>query len=150
VYDRGRHVGDDRAVGSPGVGRRRPLLRMAALAALGASMVPAVVECGLDEKSLGAACVKGEDCLSGFCADQVCVAAPPLLDGEPPLGDGAIEASMEAAIDASKPLPDAHPDAHPDARVDAAGEGSDGPPEAASDHATTDVTTEKDSKGSGG
>jgi hypothetical protein len=147
VHNGGRDVGDDRAVGT-GVGRRGLALRTAPLVALVASLVPALVECGLDEESLGAACVKGEDCLSGFCSDQVCVAAPPALDGEPPLQeDAAIEASGEAATDAAPPRPDARPEASVEA---ASADVTDGPKDAAGDHATSDVIAKDGAKGSEG
>jgi hypothetical protein len=145
-------VGDDRAVGSPGVGRRGLGPRTAPLALLVASLFPALVECGLDEQSLGAACVKGEDCLSGFCSDQICVAAPPLLDADVSVSDGAIEAAIDAATDSAKPHPDARPDAPdapPDAIVEASTDASDVAAEVTSDHAATDAMG-KDAKGSEG
>jgi hypothetical protein len=56
---------------------------------------------------LGSDCLKAEDCLSGFCAQLHCVAAPPLLDAEPePLGADA-GADAAARGDGMAPAPDA-------------------------------------------
>jgi hypothetical protein len=151
----GEHVGDDRAVGSSCAGRRRPYVRTATLTAALACLALALLECAVEERTLGAACVKGEDCLSWICSDQVCVAAPPLLDAEPPFDAGLVEGSVDAAVDSAKPPRDAKPS--PDVSIDmeaAAPDASDGAKEAFADHAPTDGTskddvTSKDAKGSG-
>ncbi len=33
---------------------------------------------------LGQSCLTDEDCFSGYCAEQICVAAPVVFDAEPP------------------------------------------------------------------
>ncbi len=144
-------MGDDRAVGLPGVGRsRRPALRRATWAAVVASSALVLFECAVEQKTLGASCVKGEDCLSGFCSDQICVAAPPLLDGEPPLVDGSSEAHGEAAGDSPLPKPEPTPEASDDGSTEAANDAKM-PPEAAADHASIDGKAEhKDASGSVG
>jgi hypothetical protein len=130
-------------------------VRTATSSAVVACLALALLECAVEERTLGAACVKGEDCLSGICSDQVCVAAPPLLDAEPPFDAGPVEGSVEAAVDAKKPPPDAKPSMDASIDAEAAGpDASDGAKEALADHAPTDGTSEddvtsKDAKGSG-
>ena len=111
MHNGGQHVGDDRAVGSRWLRRRGRAVRIATLAAVVAAPSGlALLDCGIEAQTLGAACVKGEDCLSGICSDQVCVAAPPLLDGEPPPSDGSVEGTKDVATEDSKmPPPDASP-----------------------------------------
>jgi hypothetical protein len=48
--------------------------------------------------SVGETCLKGEDCLSGICAQQHCVAASSLLDGSASEIDAPGEDASEAAI----------------------------------------------------
>lgn len=38
--------------------------------------------CTSVQRSNGDTCIKGEDCLSGICVDNTCVAAPTYLDAE--------------------------------------------------------------------
>jgi hypothetical protein len=65
------------------------------LAAVGlvAGIVAACVQL---EGSLGADCLKGQDCQSGICSQLHCAAAPPLLDADL-ASDGAPDAAAEAA-----------------------------------------------------
>ena len=37
--------------------------------------------CGETRRPLGDECIRSDDCLSGTCADRVCVAAPALVSG---------------------------------------------------------------------
>ncbi len=95
--------------------------------------------------SLGQSCLTNEDCFSGYCAQQICVSAPPLLDAEVK-GDAPADRSAEAATgdaggdaDASAPEAgadssrDATSDALPESSADAAGGegGSDAPADVA-------------------
>jgi hypothetical protein len=74
--------------------RLAPLL-LAALAAL-VALDGACVKTG---DSLGQSCLSNEDCFSGYCAGQICVSAPPVLDAEA-MGDSAASGS-DAADDAT-------------------------------------------------
>jgi hypothetical protein len=47
----------------------------------------AIIACGETRHAPGEACLRGDDCLSGFCTDRICVAAPPL--GKPQTGGSA-------------------------------------------------------------
>jgi hypothetical protein len=76
-----------------------------------------IVACAETRRSLGEACLKNEDCLSGICSDQQCASAPPLLDAEAPAIDAAPEA---AAVDAAAPPEAGEP---PEAGDAGAGEG---------------------------
>ncbi len=91
-----------------GVPRRTSRLR-AALIAL--PFVCAFAACGETRHAPGEACLRGDDCLSGFCTDRICVAAPPL--GKPQTG-GTTDAGS-APDDASGSSADG---ASTDARVD--------------------------------
>ena len=44
------------------------------------------VACGETRGTLGADCIRSDDCLSGVCAARVCVAAPALVTGAGPSG----------------------------------------------------------------
>ena len=88
---------------------------------LGCAAVALAAGCAEQRRSLGEDCLKDDDCLSGICADNRCVAAPPLLDGSAGAGDASpdapgIDAGPEAGIDGGK---DAAPEAAPDAPADA-------------------------------
>ncbi len=48
------------------------------------ALVP-IAACGETRHAPGEACLRGDDCLSGYCTDRTCVAAPPL--GNAPGGD---------------------------------------------------------------
>ena len=77
---------------------------------------------------LGDDCLKDEDCLSGFCAQLHCVAAPPLLDAEPEPAVGDAGADAAAPADGMAPAPDATeadggPDTGPDAPAADSGAG---------------------------
>ena len=55
-----------------------------------------ILACGETRHAPGEACLRGDDCLSGFCTDRICVAAPPL--GKPQSGSGSdAAASVEDA-----------------------------------------------------
>jgi hypothetical protein len=56
----------------------------------------AVVACADTTKVLGEECIKSQDCQSGLCESQVCVAAPPFLM-IPTAGDSGVDASAEAS-----------------------------------------------------
>jgi hypothetical protein len=79
--------------------------------------------------SLGADCLKDEDCLSGFCAQLHCVAAPPLLDAEPEPTGGDAGADAAAPGDGTAPVTDAME----------AGEGSATSPDAPAPDSTAEV-----------
>jgi len=133
----GQHVGDDRAVaGVPCAGLCRHRLRSATLAAVGVALSLAGSECALDQKALGESCLKGEDCLSGICADRACVVAPPLLDAEPPRVDGTseIEAATDSAADSAK---------------DTSTSASDGAADVSLDQGSTDATLPREAEGGG-
>jgi hypothetical protein len=57
--------------------------------------------CADSRVSLGESCLKDEDCLSGICAEQRCVAAPPLLDGAASETDASGEVPEDAATDSA-------------------------------------------------
>jgi hypothetical protein len=39
------------------------------------------VACGETRRPIGDECLRGDDCLSGVCADRTCVSAPSLVTG---------------------------------------------------------------------
>jgi hypothetical protein len=126
-------------VGGQGL-RVRSVLALAA-----ASLSLALLDCADNDKSLGEDCVKSEDCSSGFCSDQVCVAAPTTFDSEPPLVDsgtetGAPDARSRDAMksDVARDVIEASPDV-----LDAA-------PDAPPDGMPSDTTTSKDGAKGGG
>ncbi|HEY8076726.1 MAG TPA: hypothetical protein VIF62_21520 [Labilithrix sp.] len=46
-----------------------------------ASSILLVFACGETRRPLGDDCIRSDDCLSGVCADRLCVAAPALVNG---------------------------------------------------------------------
>jgi hypothetical protein len=64
------------------------------------SLMALALACGETRHSPGEACLRGDDCLSGFCTDRICVAAPPL--GQPqggssdPNGTGTTDAGSQS------------------------------------------------------
>jgi hypothetical protein len=52
--------------------------------------------CVKNDASLGEACLTSEDCFSGYCAQQICVSGPPLLDAQAK-GDAPADAVVESA-----------------------------------------------------
>jgi len=40
-----------------------------------------VSACGETRRPIGDECLRSEDCLSGYCASRLCVAAPSLING---------------------------------------------------------------------
>ncbi len=48
--------------------------------------------CTEELRANGQSCLKNNDCLSGVCANFVCIASPPLLDAEVN-GDGSLDAT---------------------------------------------------------
>jgi hypothetical protein len=82
--------------------------------------------CAETKHSLGDACLKSEDCLSGICSQLVCVGAPTYISDEPSAESGAGE---DASV--SDSTAEAAPEAAP---VEAASEASSG--EAAAEAAT--------------
>lgn len=90
--------------------------------------------CTEELRTDGQACLKSNDCLSGVCANFVCVAAPTLLDAQVN-GDGSLEAgpseggdtgSDTSAPDVVTPPKDSGPEAAPpmEAATDAGPDGS--------------------------
>jgi hypothetical protein len=67
----------------------------AALALVGLAAALAAA-CAESRRSLGAQCLKSQDCLSGICSQFACAAAPPTIDAE----ENAEAASPEAALSA--------------------------------------------------
>jgi hypothetical protein len=97
-------VGDDRPVVVAANDRGRAARSFVVATAMAAVAVVFSC-CAGEQKALGEACIKAEDCLSGVCSDGVCIAAPPLLDGGA-LGDALDELPADAhtdAFDARKP-----------------------------------------------
>jgi hypothetical protein len=122
--------------------------RWLALLAAGSVLAALVASCTDNRGSVGADCLKNQDCVSGVCAELVCAAGPTYLDSEAP-GDADEEASAQATPDgaataeataggAEAAVRDVAPEAAPDATVDASpeaapppGDGSPGlPPDA--------------------
>jgi len=95
--------------------RRRARARVLPGVVLAALTVGAALAACVDNtKVLGEACIKSEDCQSGLCESQVCVAAPPFLTvPSANTADSATEASA----------PDSSPDTS--TTIDAGGDGSD-------------------------
>ncbi len=91
--------------------RARAAGRLALTAGLLAAAPLGLDQCAGEERTLGSPCIKGEDCLSGFCADQVCVAAAPVLEAAAPEdaatadGDaaGEVDGGSDAPSDQGKP-----------------------------------------------
>jgi hypothetical protein len=108
-------------------------LRFVGLAgfAAGMAVLAASGGCVKNGASLGEACLTNEDCFSGYCAQQLCVSAPPLLDAEAK-GDAPVDAIVESGPG------DASPDSTADgATTDAPRDGvSDAVPEGSSDVAS--------------
>ena len=77
-------------------------------------LAAAAGSCSESRLSLGESCLRDEDCLSGVCAQQYCVAAPPLLDGMVNgIEDSGDDSLQESAID-SAPTLDSSVDVLPD------------------------------------
>jgi hypothetical protein len=74
--------------------RTRGLVASSMLAMLSSVVL---VHCQNDDRSNGEACVKDEDCTSGFCSGQVCVAAQPTVDSEPPASDAEADTPADGA-----------------------------------------------------
>lgn len=102
----------------------------------GIGVLAASGACVKNGDSLGESCLTSEDCFSGYCVQQLCVSAPPLLDAQVK-GDAPVDAIVESAAgDAS---PDSMADGAPtDARRDGV---SDAMPEGSAD-VTSDVGAE--------
>ena len=100
--------------------RRRARARVPLTAALFALGVwSALAACANTEKVVGEECIKSDDCLSGLCESQVCVAAPPFLSV--PSANPA-----DAAPDTSTSPPDSAADTAPaDDASDSAPTGDD-------------------------
>jgi hypothetical protein len=63
------------------------MLRAVSAVLASALVAIAVVACGETRHPIGDECLRSDDCLSGVCADRVCVSAPSLVTGatsEPP------------------------------------------------------------------
>jgi hypothetical protein len=106
-----------------------------------AALVGVSGSCAETRFSLGETCLKDEDCLSGSCAQQRCVAASPVLDGSAPTNRGDAYDEGFAASPDSAPGVDSTGEGSADqgAGGDSADEGStdaplaDGPADAAVD-----------------
>lgn len=85
---------------------------MRALFAMASALVAAAAlacACGESRRPIGEECLRGEDCLSNFCAARACVSAPTLVTGgsnppdeeEPliPTSDEAGSAPSDASAD---------------------------------------------------
>jgi hypothetical protein len=60
----------------------RSQARSIAFAVIAVTSVAIAAACSLSSRANGEACIKDQDCLSGFCVQNACQAAPPLLDAE--------------------------------------------------------------------
>lgn len=93
--------------------------------------------------SLGQTCLTNEDCFSGYCSQQQCVSAPPLLDAEAK-GDSPADAVVESAPGDASPdsVAEAAADAPRDGLSDAVGSGDATSDVGASDVSASDVSAE--------
>jgi hypothetical protein len=83
----------------------------AASIACGIAALVITLSCSETRRGPGEDCLKDDDCLSGICSQQHCAAAPPLLDGEPPVpAEGGPDSAGDAALDAPVAPPEAGPD----------------------------------------
>lgn len=73
-------------------------MRVATQAALLLLAFVLVMACGETRHAPGEACLRGDDCLSGFCTDRICVAAPPL--GKPQNGGTPTDSGGTSGTDA--------------------------------------------------
>jgi hypothetical protein len=97
-----------------------------------AFVVPALAisvsaSCTDSRGALGEQCLKDQDCLSGICSQQLCAAAPPLLDGSTSAivvsaGDALAETSTDSSQSADSPA------SVGDAQVDQGSPGDVAPP----------------------
>ena len=88
------------------------------LTPLAAGAVGALVaSCTASRGSIGADCLKDEDCISGVCAELTCAASPTYLDGEANLEPDA-EASADGEEAADAPTTDVAVEAAPDAPLE--------------------------------
>jgi hypothetical protein len=96
--------------------RRRVRARVLPTVALVALAIgSAVAACANTTKTLGEECIKSQDCQSGLCESQVCVAEPPFLTvPSANTADSAVEASA--------------PDSAPDSATTDADDGGDADP----------------------
>jgi hypothetical protein len=97
----------------------------------------AVGACSEAGRSNGDSCLKDEDCLSGICEGQLCVASPTLLLDATTGGDSSASDASEAAAETAPPKDSSPPkEAAP---AEAAAEAS---PETGSGDATGEATTD--------
>jgi hypothetical protein len=133
------------------------------LGALGMGLLGACTEL---PGSLGASCLKNQDCQSGVCTALVCAPVPPYLDAQvpapdasadatldgtmpPPANDGSTDAPAEAPVGDETALPDVETPVDSGGPVDT---GVDSPTQDAPDDAMhpdageppTDATTDTD------
>lgn len=123
--------------------RKRSLSARGSARAL-AFIVPALgvlvsASCTDARGAFGEQCLKDRDCLSGICAQQLCAAAPPLLDGSTsaigvPAGDALAVTSTDSSQSADSPA------SAGDAQVDEGGPGDAAP--LSDDGATADAPPE--------
>jgi hypothetical protein len=73
----------------------------ALFAGIGTLALLLVVRCTDVSRGLGEACIRDEDCLSGACASQICVAQPPTFDS------GSTPRTTDADTDATDDASDA-------------------------------------------
>ena len=87
-----------------------------------ALLVPVALAVGLSGActklpgSLGASCLKDQDCQSGVCSQLACAPSPPLLDAEVPNPDGSSDATADGT--STVPGDDGSADAPPDVSGD--------------------------------
>ena len=92
-----------------GRGQKRRSGAGAALVVVTLSLIGACTE---TRRSEGDDCLKSDDCLSGICSAQKCIAQPPLLEGgPPPLFEGGADVMDAAGDESNAPATDADLDA---------------------------------------
>ena len=117
-------------LGRPVRGRTAASRALGVLALVASVASLASVRCADVDRGLGGACIRNEDCLSGVCAGQTCVAAPVVFDATDttsapdaaadgaPNGDATPDAAA-TGMDSGPPPPHDSGSVAPDASTDA-------------------------------
>jgi len=117
-------------LGRPVRGRTAASRALGLLALVASLASLASVRCADVDRGLGGACIRNEDCLSGVCAGQTCVAAPVVFDATDttsapdaaadgaPNGDATPDAAA-TGMDSGPPPPHDSGSVAPDASTDA-------------------------------